>query len=126
MPTYPYECANCSTCYDVTKRVAEIDDPAFCPSCGDAGMRTIGRTHFYGASDWDKAEFNPAFGQVVRNKTHQREILRKFADQGKVFEDVGNEPVENLHKHFDGEREARLKARWSDPNLKGETIISRM
>jgi hypothetical protein len=65
-------------------------------------------------NDWVES-FNPAFGCVVKSKRHQREILAKFKAEGKEFEEVGNEPLENVHNHFDKIRETRWKESWSEP-----------
>lgn len=42
MPVYDYECARCGT-FEAVRRIAERDDPASCPDCGEiAGRVTIG------------------------------------------------------------------------------------
>lgn len=87
--------------------MADIDQTEKCADCGFVASRFIARTHFYGASDWDKAEYNPAFGQVVRNSIHRRELAKR-----KGMEEIGTEPVENIHKHFDAQREKKRKDRW--------------
>lgn len=112
---YPYRCEKCGHDFDVIKSVREIDNPESCKKCGSTAQRYIARGgDFYGANDWDKAEFNPAFGCVVKNRQHKRELLRKFAGEGKVFEEIGNEPVEKMHSHFEKVREERRNDRWRE------------
>ena len=113
MPTYPYFCQTCDVKFDVIKSISRYDDDENCEKCGAKADRRIGLVNFTGASNWQES-YNPAFGCVVRNKTHQREILSRYKDQGREFEEVGNEPVENIHKHFDQKREEKQKERWSE------------
>ncbi len=117
MPTYPYECESCQIQFDISKRVSQIDEPEFCAKCDSLASRYISRTHFYGAGDWNAEvyrSFNPGLGEVVRSKRHQKEILRKMNGEGRAVEEIGNEPVEKIHKHFDDRREETRKNRWRD------------
>ncbi|MDR5738352.1 MULTISPECIES: zinc ribbon domain-containing protein [unclassified Caballeronia] len=42
MPVYDYECARCGA-FETVRRIAERDEPAPCPECGETAMRvTIG------------------------------------------------------------------------------------
>jgi putative FmdB family regulatory protein len=106
---YPYRCGQCACEFEVVKPLAEIDRLERCTGCGsEETARYIARTHFYGASDWDRAEFNPGLGCVVRNRFHRAELARR---QGLV--EVGNEPVENLHKMAEAERSRRHEESWA-------------
>lgn len=111
---YPYLCPNCQNEFDVIKSVREIENEEKCEKCQTIAQRTIASFDFYGAGDWDKAQYNPAFGCVVKSKAHQREILRKFAGEGKHFEEVGNEPVDKIHSHFEKERSEKRKRSWAE------------
>lgn len=106
---YPYRCPepNCAKEFDVIKSVADIDLVENCPQCGTQAERFIATTHFYGASDWDKAEYNPAFGKVVRNGKERKELARRHG-----MEEIGNEPVDKIHDHFDKQRERKRQERW--------------
>ena len=110
---YPYKC-QCGTEFEVIKKMSEIENVEHCPDCKSVAVRTIGLSHFgaVSAGDWNRQSFNPAFGQVVNSKAHQREILAKFKGQGKEFIEVGNEKVESIHKHFEKQREETKKKRW--------------
>lgn len=111
---YPYRCSNCAQDWDVYKSVAMIDAPEFCPQCGTQGERYIATTHFYGAADWNDAQyrrFNPALGAVVMDRNHKRELCRR-----KNVEEIGNDfgSGERMQEHFDRTREAELSSRWDD------------
>jgi len=86
MPVYEYHCQRCENVFDVVKPLAHLNDPEFC-SCGsDKTKRQISRTHFYGAGDWDKAEYNPAFGKIIKNSKHRAEEAK-----ARGWLEVGNE-----------------------------------
>lgn len=92
MPTYPYLCNLCAAKFEVIKRVSDIEHTERCPQCdSDVTSRTIGRVNFNGASDWDKAAYDPAFGKVIRDNNHRK---REAKSRGWV--EVGDEPVDNL------------------------------
>jgi putative FmdB family regulatory protein len=114
MPIYPYRCIGCESRFDVVKSMSRIDDDEFCP-CGSPASRSIGLTSIANTGDW-KPTFNPAFGQVVKSKAHQREILSEYKDKGRDFIEVGNEPVENIHKYYDAQREETRNKRWNESN----------
>jgi len=112
MPTYPYECSNpdCLRQFDVVKTVAEIDQPEHCDKCHSIGNRFIGRTHFYGASDWDKAEYNPGLGCVVRNASHRKEVAKRLGVQ-----EIGNDysASDKMISESDSSRQRKIEDRWS-------------
>lgn len=115
---YPYECSSCGYQFEVIKSVRQIDDKEDCPVCCKLDpastpecRRCIGRTTLMAVNDWTES-WNPAFGKIVKNKAHQREILAELKDQGKNFVEIGNEPVDNLHKTFDSAREKKQADRW--------------
>lgn len=114
---YPYHCKPCDHSFDVIKSVKEYQTEELCPKCQVKAEKQIGMFSFYGAGDW-KPSFNPAFGCIVKNKAHQREILSRYKDQGKEFEEVGSEPVEKIHKYFDAKREEKREERWNESTEK--------
>jgi len=108
MATYEYLCG-CGKAFDVDKRISEIDCIESCPTCGmllDGSHRQICRVYFSGEKDQDKY-FCPGLGCVVESAAHRKRLAKS-----KGLEEVGNEPVENIHKHFDHQRESASKARW--------------
>jgi putative FmdB family regulatory protein len=111
---YPYKCTECGHKFEVIKSVKDIDTPERCPKCCTKSERYIARTHFYGAGDWDKAAYNPAFGKIIRSKAHLREELSIAASEGREMVEIGNEPVDNIHKDMDRKREERAAERWRE------------
>jgi putative FmdB family regulatory protein len=112
MPTYPYQCSNdlCGHTFDVVKSLSEIDQPEHCDKCQATAERFIGNTSFYGASDWDKAEFNPGLGCVTRNGKHRREIAKS-----RGLEELGNDysKPERMISESEKARERRYNDGWS-------------
>jgi putative FmdB family regulatory protein len=46
MPVYDYECTDCGV-FETIRRIAERDEPAACPMCGEiAGRVTVGAPMF--------------------------------------------------------------------------------
>lgn len=91
--------------FEFNSRIIQV-----CPDC-EATIDLGGvpsKMQFIGAGVQD-AEFNPAFGCVVKNKQHRAELAKQ-----KGMEEVGNEPVANIHKHFDTERARKLEKSWED------------
>lgn len=114
---YPYYCNKCGHDFDIIKRIFQIDDIETCDQCHSIAERRIAKANLVAIHDWTE-QYNPAFGKVVRNKAHQREILKEFKDQGKEFIEIGNESLENIHKRFDTMREDKQKANWNEPTEK--------
>jgi len=97
MRCYPYECNKCRKEWDVYKPLADIDRKEVCLCCGsDDTIRRIALTNFFGADDWDKAEYNPAFGKVIRNRKH-----RDAEAKARGMIEIGNEKTEDIHKSAD-------------------------
>ncbi len=66
--------------------------------------------HFTGTKIED-AEFNPGLGRVTKSKAHRDELAKKL---GAV--EIGNDSKDpdSLHKHFDSERETKIKKSWDE------------
>ena len=110
MPQYPYECQDCAHDFEITKSVKHIEDLEHCPKCSGVAERYISnKISFSGASDWDTAHYSPALGKVVKSNAEARREARRMG-----LEEVGSEPVENIHKHFDAQRENKRKAVYDD------------
>ncbi len=114
MPRYPYFCESCEKETEIIKSLADYDSEEICDRCEIPMGRRLGLVNFTNAGDW-KPTYNPAFGRVVRSRAHQREILAEYKGEGKVFEEIGNEPVEKIHKRYDTMREDKRKERWNEP-----------
>lgn len=110
MPTYDYECTDCGHAHEVTKRISDLDTVEHCPKCnGDNTKRYIVRTHFYGAGDWNKLEWNPGLGQWVEGGAKAR---TKIARE-KGLTEVGNECPDRYGKHQDDKLNTILEDNWS-------------
>ena len=55
----------------------------------------------------ENAEYNPAFGQVVKNKNHRNELAKQ---RGLI--EIGNEKPSTLHKHAENTKLENAKRRW--------------
>ena len=118
MPTYSYNCLKCDAQFDVIKPLRSLDDDELCSSCSGVAQRRISRTNFTNAGDW-KPTYNPAFGCVVNSRAHQRELLTMRKGEGREMIEIGNEPLEKLHKRYDTQRQETRDKRWAtaDNNL---------
>ena len=104
---YEYSCTKCKHVFDVIKRVADLDVNEFCLKCESPAERQFtAHIHIMGAGV-EHAEYNPAFGQVVKNKTHRKELAKR-----KGMIEIGNEKPETIHKHFDQGREEKRAKSW--------------
>lgn len=106
---YPYVCTGCGKKFEVTKSVRYIEDKEFCPVCSGEGRRVVaGGICFYGASDWDSAQYDPALGRVIKSNAERRRIAKE-----RGLEEVGTEPVENIHKHFEEKNKQLRDENWN-------------
>lgn len=107
MRYYPYECENCGNEWDVYKNLSDIEREERCKKCDTVAIRRIAPTHFYGADDWDKAEFNPAFGKVIKNKQHRAEEAKR---RGMI--EIGNESHDKMCDSDEKERQRVMNDRY--------------
>lgn len=103
MPCYEYECSACKNKWDVVKSMRDYDSAEFCGVCQRVGKRLISRTHFYGAGDWDKAQFCPGLGTVVRSNKERRRIAK-----ARGLEEVGNEDLSKFQSQAERDRERKI------------------
>lgn len=84
----------------------------YCPRCDEPAERQFAprRLHLSGTRV-THAEYNPAFGEVVKNKHHRQELAKRLG----VVE-VGNDfkSGEKMDKQFEKDRVAKLERRWDD------------
>lgn len=104
---YEYECPCCSFTTDVIKHHTESGRDETCSVCS-ATMERI-YTVAPRASKMERAEFNPAFGCVVKSKTHREQLAK---ERGMV--EVGNEKIDNVHKIHENRLKEKLKKSWDD------------
>lgn len=121
---YPYMCPSCEFDFEIINSYSSEFDPdrspERCPKCDEIAHRYIARSEFFGANDWNNQEYNPALGKLVRSNAHKKQILADFKARGRELEEIGNEPVEKIHSHFDKAREEKRMQRYADAErLKG-------
>ena len=109
MPTYPYRCQDgaCEYEFEVIKSMAEIDRPEICLRCAKPAQRYIGRTHFTGAADWNRQEWNPGLGCYTKG---WKDAEKKAKSRG--LEPIGNEKPETIHKHHEKARAEKWRKGW--------------
>lgn len=108
-PIYEYGCAPCDAIWDVAKPMSESATPESCPKCKSGAVKVPSRVNFTGAADWNTQTWNPGLGCYTRNTRHARQIAKS-----RGCEEIGNESVENVHKHYEKQREDASVRRWSD------------
>ena len=92
------------------KSVDARNDEECCPECESVATRCLPTSlHFYGAADWDTAHYNPIFGKVMKSNAQARQEAKS-----RGMTEVGNEPVEKIHKKFDTEREHKINTAYDD------------
>lgn len=112
MPTYDFICDKCDLETEVIQSIKEYTGKQTCVQCGNDMRRIYSRCnfHFVGTKIED-AEFNPGLGQITKSKRHREELAKKMG----VVE-IGNDvkSADSLHKHFDSERESKIKKSWEE------------
>ena len=95
----------------MVKSLKDYDRPETCVCNSTDTTRVIPRTQAFSkiaASDWNSRQYNPAFGKAVSNL----EAKRLAKEKGWV--EVGNEPVEKIHSHYDKAREEKKERGYQD------------
>lgn len=105
---YPYECPRCKNKFDVIKSIRYINANEHCPNCEEIAERRIGVSAIHGADDWNSAEYNPAFGKYV-TKSEAKRLAKE-----KGLTEVGTEPVEKIHNHYETELDRKLEQSWDN------------
>lgn len=109
MPIYAYDCLKCDTEFELVRPMSEYKAPGKCPDCGNIGEKIVTKPYGFIGAQVENAEYNPAFGCIVKNKKHRNELAKR-----KNFIEIGNEKVETVHKTFDKAREVKRKKFWDD------------
>lgn len=107
---YEYKCP-AGHQFDVIKSLADIDRPEPCPDCHEIAARQISlvRIDKEAAGGWNQQSWNPALGQWTKSTKEARRIAKS-----RGMEEVGTEPVDNLHKAAEKRREEIREERWKD------------
>lgn len=107
---YEYHCPGCSRAFDVVKSYKDMEREEHCPECEVVSIRKFvpSRIHLMHTSV-QNAEFNPGLGCVTNSREHVKEICKE-----RGLEEVGSEPVANIHKHYDQRREEKIEKIYED------------
>jgi hypothetical protein len=122
MPIYKFFCDKCDDDFESVQSIggsgrktlkelkAQPKRMAKCPTCENVSTKLVfsHQIYFVGASV-ESAEYNPAFGQVVKNSRHRKDLAK---EKGMI--EIGNEKPESLHKKFEKDRAEKLKKSWDD------------
>jgi len=106
---YEYQCAKCSKKVELYRSIKEykkIEDCAFC----DGKMNQIisSKIQFIGSRN-EFPEYNPAFGKVIKGRSHRKEEAKI-----RGWEKVGNEKNQTLEKEASKIREHNYQERWAE------------
>lgn len=97
---YEYFCDRCNLSFDVVKSVKDYSKKESCLVCSGETIKLFSPPQLSGL--YDRAEFNPAFGCIVKNKQHRKELARQHG-----YIEVGNENVD-----FTKYREEKRRKSW--------------
>jgi hypothetical protein len=89
--------------------MASRNDPQSCPSCGSSGERQVTAAYFNGASDWNTQSWNPGLGCYTKSHKEAEKIAKS-----RGLEPIGNENPDNIHKHYEKQREETKERRWQE------------
>ena len=110
MVTYEWRCNKCEVEFETMQSIKDYDGQTSCPTCGEVTKDRIlsANIHFIGTSV-ESAEYNPAFGQVVKSKRHRDELAKQ-----KGLIEIGNEKPESIHKKFEQDRAEKRRKTWDE------------
>lgn len=110
MPIYDWECAKCDKPFETVESITTYSGVGKCPTCGNESKERIfsSQIYFVGAKVED-AEYNPAFGKVVKNKRERNELAKE-----KGLIEIGNEKPETIHKEASRTLADNLNKGWDD------------
>ena len=108
-PTYDWACDK--HIWEVVCRIADRDEPSTCPKCGAPGTKQLSAPNIdkTSAGSWNQTSYNPGLGCWTKSTKHAEQIAK-----ARGLEPVGNEPIDNIHKKFEKDREEKREARWAD------------
>lgn len=109
MPTYVYHCEKCTIEYEAIKGIKEYDGKDPCPSCGKSGKRIFSCNILFNKTSINNAEYNPAFGKVIKNPKERDELAKRMG-----LIEIGNEKPKSIHSYFDKSRDEKIKKSWND------------
>ena len=110
MIIYEWNCPKCEVKFETLQSIVEYNGETQCPTCGDITKERIfsAKITILGSSV-QNAEYNPAFGQVVKNKAHRNELAKQ-----KGLIEIGNDKPESIHKATEETKRDRIKKSWEN------------
>ncbi len=107
-PSYDFTCEKCDQPFTVIRSIKEptVNEP--CPDCGNIGQRVWGLPLVIGAAV-ESAEYNPAFGRVVKNSKERKELAKQ-----RGWVEVGSEKPDTIHKESAKTQAHNYAKKWSD------------
>ena len=103
---YEYFCPKCERDYDIVKSIDEYNSQEFC-SCGEE-MQKLFRPQMI-IVDKTKPEYYHSLGQVVRNKNHRNELIKKYN-----LTEVGNENPHKIYEQIEQTKIKKFAKRYED------------
>lgn len=108
---YVYRCDTCNHDFEVVKSHTLVDQVELCAQCLTTASRIyLPNPNLIKRSGLtNDAEYNPAFGQVIKNKRH-----RKYEAEKRGLVEVGNDysSGDSMQKHFEQAREIKREKEW--------------
>jgi putative FmdB family regulatory protein len=103
-------CEKCDQPFEIVESIKTYVGKGVCPSCGNTSTSRIfsSKIHFIGTKVED-AEYNPAFGQVVKNSRHRNALAKE-----KGLIEVGNESPTRMHEEAAKDRQRKREKNWED------------
>lgn len=108
---YDYFCPKCEKNKEITKSMHESKRIEYCVQCNSLLDRVYSsKIHFKGAKSND-AEYNPAFGKIIKNKRE-----RQYEAEKRGWVEVGNDykSGESMQKDFDAKRKQKNNKIWEE------------
>jgi putative FmdB family regulatory protein len=112
MPIYDYRCKSCGHDFDVTKRIADVDQLESCPSCSkecDGSCRLITKAKEFFGEKPEEPFYSIPLGKWVKGT---KDMRRQAKAKGLI--EIGNEDVNKLHDRSDREKESRSAKSWNE------------
>jgi len=110
LAVYPFRCTKCEHEFDIVESIKEYSGKATCPKCGyETTERLWSADIYFSGTSVQNAEYNPAFGGIVKNKKHRDELAKRHG-----LVEIGNEKPETIHKAAEQAREDKRKRIWDE------------
>ena len=108
MAIYEWRCQKCDIQFETVQSIKEYNGKTSCVTCGnETSERILSADVYFIGAKVESAEYNPAFGQVVKNKRHREELAKA---RGLI--EIGNEKPDKIHKKFESDRIEKRKKEW--------------